>query len=211
VLFCVGIPSIDGKVCAQTMDSLLAEQLLGMQQGVHFLILWELGCSLIGSARNKIAHRFLETKADTLVFVDADISWKAGELVKLAKRSEPVIGGTYRAKRDDELYHVFGLGKQAGDLYPVKGLPGGFLKIDRAAFEAIKPLRYADAQGKAIGDYFPTGFHRGRFYGEDYGFCRLWRATGGRVWLDPSIILRHHDGVRAYTGDPAAWLKGHNG
>ena len=61
MLVCVGIPTIDGKPHAQTVDSLLAEQLLGYGRGVHFLVLWEVGCSLIGVARNKIARSFLDT------------------------------------------------------------------------------------------------------------------------------------------------------
>ncbi len=81
MLVCIGLPCIDGRPYAGTVDSLLAEQLLGYRKGVHFLILWEIGCSLIGVARNRIADRFLnETKADALIFVDADISWKAGDL-----------------------------------------------------------------------------------------------------------------------------------
>jgi hypothetical protein len=27
------------------------------------------------------------------------------------------------------------------------------------------------------------------------------------VWLDPDIELRHHDGMRAYTGNPRKWLE----
>lgn len=208
MLVCIGIPTIDGKPCANTVDSLLAEQLLGYGQGVHFLVLWEIGCSLIGAARNLIAKRFLASKADCLVMVDSDISWTGGELAKLAKRSEDVIGATYRAKRDDmELFHIHGTPEPVGDLYTVDGLPGGFVKITRKAFEAIPANLYHGREGEVVADYFPTGFHDGRFYGEDYGFCRLWRETGGAVWLDPSIKLRHHDGLRSYTGDPAQWIK----
>lgn len=208
MLVCVGIPTIDGKVCAQTVDSLLAEQVLAQRQGVHLLVQWEIGCSLIGPARNKLARQFLDIpQAACLVFVDADISWKGGDLVRLAQRAEPVVGGTYRAKQEDERFHVRGTPEPVGDLYKVEGLPGGFLKIDRSAFEAIKPELYKESSGRVVADYFPTGMHGGRLWGEDYGFCRLWRETGGDVWLDPSIRLRHHDGTRAFDGDPKAWLE----
>ena len=115
MLVCVGIPTMDGRVCSQTTDSLLAEQFLGLKQGVHFLILWEIGCSMIGVARNKIARRFMETKADCLVFVDSDISWTGGDLLKLVARPEKVVGGTYRAKREDDYYHVRGMPEKRGD------------------------------------------------------------------------------------------------
>lgn len=207
MIVCVGIPTISGQVCSNTIDSLLAEQFLGLKQGVHFLILWEIGCSMIGVARNKIARRFLATKADCLVFVDSDISWTGGDLARLAQRPEKVIGGTYRAKREDDYYHVRGMPEKRGDLWKVDGLPGGFLKIAREAFEAIPAAVYQDADGSQTRDYFPTGMHDGAIWGEDYGFCRLWRETGGEVFLDASLKLRHHDGLKAYVGDPAKWVE----
>lgn len=207
MLVCVGIPAIDGKVCAQTVDSLLSEQVLS--QGVHFLVMWELGCSLIGHARNRLAKRFLEIpQAEALIFIDSDISWKGGELARLASRPEEVIGGTYRGKFEGSGFHLFGKPKKAGGLYTVDGLPGGFLKISRSAFGKIAAKRYIDTNNSETSDYFPTGFHRGRLYGEDYGFCRLWRQSGGTVWLDPSFTLRHHDGGTAYSGDVATWIEG---
>jgi hypothetical protein len=210
MLVCVGIPSIDGKPCANTVDSLLAEQLLGYGQGVHFLVMWEIGCSLIGVARNKLAQRFLDQpKADCMVFVDSDISWKGGDLARLAKRPEDVIGGTYRAKRDEERYHIRGIPEPVGDVLKVEGVPTGFLKVSRHALETISAETYTDNDtGKVVKDLFPVCVRDGEYWGEDYNFCRMWRETGGSVFLDPSIQLRHHDGLKAYTGDVREWLKG---
>lgn len=208
MLVCVGIPSIDGKPCAGTVDSLLAETVLGFGQGVHFLVMWEIGCSLIGPARNKLARRFLDTKeADCLVFVDADISWKGGDLARLAKSEHDVIGGTYRTKQDEVKFHVRGSPEKVDGLYKVDGLPGGFLKISRAAFERCEANPYTEDNGREMRDYFPTGYMDGRIWGEDYGFCRLYRQSGGDIWLDPSIRLRHHDGNRFYDGDFEPWLE----
>jgi len=207
MLICVGIPVHDGKPCAQTVDSLLAEQVLAIQQGVHLLVQWQIGVALIGVARNRLARAFLDVpEADCMVMLDADIGWTAGDLVRLARRPQDVIGGTYRAKRTAEQWHVFGTPQKVGDLYRVDGLPGGFLKISRKALESIPANRYRDSADHEWADYFPTGFHDGRFYGEDYGFCRLWRETGGDVWLDPSICLRHYGGQQCYAGDPRQWL-----
>jgi hypothetical protein len=208
MLVCIGLPCIDGRPYAGTVDSLLAEQVRGYGKGVHFLILWEIGCSLIGVARNRIADRFLnETKADALVFVDADISWKAGDLAKLAVSPHDVIGGTYRTKTDDVKFHLRGEPVKDGDLYRVEGLPGGFIKISRKAFETVDAAPYSDEAGHEMRDFFPVGMHEGRMWGEDYGFCRLYGEAGGQVWLDPSIKLRHHDGNRFYDGDFEAWLE----
>lgn len=209
MLVCVGIPSIDGKVCAHTLDSLLAEQLLASQQGIHLLVKCEIGCSLIGAARNKLASWFLRTKqADRMVFIDADISWKGGDLTKLLKHGKDVIGGTYRPKQEQVKFHVRGNPEPEGDLFKVEGLPTGFLQISRKAFGQIEHVEfYDDPEFMALGDYFPTGIHDGRYYGEDYGFCRLYSEAGGTLYLDPDIELKHHDGTRHFTGSPRKWLE----
>lgn len=208
MLVCVGIPTIDGKPHCNLVDSLLAETVLGSGQGVHFLVLWEIGCSLIGVARNKIARRFLDQpKADCLIMVDSDISWVGGELARLARRTEHVVGGTYRAKTEDERFHLRGVPEKRGDLLKVEGLPGGFMKISRHALETMKAPTYCEENGREMRDWFPVGMHDGEMWGEDYGFCRQWRESGGEVFLDPSIKLRHHDGMRCFAGDPAEWIE----
>lgn len=208
MIVCVSIPSYDGKPCAQLVDSLLAEQLVAGRQGVHLLVQWKIGVALIGLARSQLAQDFLDIpQADCMVFVDSDISWTRGDLTKLALSEHDVIGATYRTKSDPEYYHVHGFKERVGDIYKVGGLPGGFIKISRKAFEAIDAPTFRAKNGKTYRDYFPNGIIDGVMFGEDYGFCRLWQRAGGTVWLDPSIILKHHDGGRAYTGDPKAWLE----
>lgn len=204
----VGIPCLDGKPHAATVDSLLAEQFFCQQHGHHLLVEWEIGCSLIGDTRNRLAKRFLATKeCKAMVFVDADISWPPGALLRLFQSRKNVIGGTYRPKEPTVRFHVRGEPEKVGKLYRVEGLPGGFLKISRKAFGQMNPKAYLAGDGTPTKDFFPMGFHRGTYYGEDYGFCRLYRQSGGDVWLDPSLILRHHDGMNVYSGDPRTWLK----
>lgn len=40
-----------------------------------------------------------------------------------------------------------------------------------------------------------------RYLSEDYTFCRRWQSIGGKVWIDPKIVLTHH-GSYAYRGYP---------
>lgn len=207
MLVCVAIPSVDGMVSANTTDSLLAETVLGYGQGVHFLVIWETGCSLIGVARNKLAKRFLATRADCLVMVDADVSWKGGDLARLARHPHDVIGGTYRQKTPEVRFHARHLIGRQGDLYRVEGVPGGFLRISRHALETMKAEPYRDDAGREMRNWFPTDIRGGEMWGEDYGFCRQWRERGGSVWLDPTLDVRHHDGPRAvYAGNAAEWM-----
>lgn len=205
----VGIPCMDGKPCAATVESLLAEQLLAQREGVYLLTSFLCGCSLIGHARNQIAKAFLDVpECQSMVFVDADISWTAGELVRLAQMPQDVIAGTYRTKQDAVKFNVHKPIEAVGDIYRVGGVPTGFLKISRHVLERLEPFAHAyEGTDCVLRDFFPIGFHDGVMYGEDYGFCRLWREAGGDVWLDPSIILRHHDGFRYFAGDPKEWIE----
>lgn len=213
----VGIPSFDGKPNAQTVDSLLAEQFVCARQGVHLLVQWSCGIPYVCIARNRLAGQFLAVKeADCMVMVDADVSWPAGTLLNLVRQPHDVIGGTYRTKEPNGGRFLVGdhdnKPEKVGDLWKVDGLPGGFVKISRKAFERIETRQYRDNDGKNWKDYFPTGWLGDRYYQEDYGFCWLWRQNGGEVWLDPTLKVRHHNNsFQTFEGDAVAWMDEHYG
>jgi hypothetical protein len=49
--------------------------------------------------------------------------------------------------------------------------------------------------------------HReGQLYGEDVGFCILWRDIGGKVWVDPNLSLTH-TGYKAFEGNLAKHIR----
>ena len=43
---------------------------------------------------------------------------------------------------------------------------------------------------------FDTMIENGRYLSEDYTFCRRWQNMGGKIYVDPSIVLDH---VGTYT------------
>ncbi|HEX3939395.1 MAG TPA: hypothetical protein VHX43_17975 [Xanthobacteraceae bacterium] len=45
-----------------------------------------------------------------------------------------------------------------------------------------------------------------RYLSEDYGFCRLWEALGGEIYVDANSNLSH-SGERLYRGDFGAALR----
>ena len=58
--------------------------------------------------------------------------------------------------------------------------------------------------GDWLYDFFPSTLQDdGALLSEEFGFCKRWRATGGRIWIDPTIRLQHV-GTHTYTGDPMA-------
>jgi hypothetical protein len=40
-----------------------------------------------------------------------------------------------------------------------------------------------------------------RYLSEDYTFCRRWQNLGGKIWIDPAVVLNHH-GTYTYRGYP---------
>src|SRR5215472_4653314 len=137
----VGIPARDGRICAATAVSLLQEQVLAQEAGVEMQFGIVPGCSVLHIARDQVVRDFLMSDADKLVFVDDDVSWEAGSLLKLASHRVDLVGGAYRFKSATEHYPVQWLQKPElwadpkTGLLEVLTLPGGFLCVARSVFE----------------------------------------------------------------------------
>lgn len=211
----VAIPAHDGKIGIETVRALLNERAIALGAGEDLRFAFLPGCSLITQARNQLAADFMASDCDRLMFIDSDVSWEPGDLLKLAHRPQDVVGGAYRFKEDDEGYPVLYLDKP--ELYAVDGLlevaslPGGFLAISRSALDkltAAMPHRAYSQHGQDFQGFFHAPIFDGCMFGEDAAFCTDWRAIGGQVWLDPELALTHHDGRQAYRGRIGDWLRG---
>lgn len=211
----VAVPAYDRTVHVETVRSLLNEQALAQGAGLDFEVQILPGCSLITMARNQLAQRFMDSDADKMVFLDADVSFEVGSLIQLAMHKVDFVGGAYRLKQATEAYPVSWLPKpelhSVNDLIEVQTLPGGFLCLSRKVFETIRealPGREYEHMGDKAYAYFDNPFLEGRLWGEDTVFCKYWTDAGGKCWLDPELSLVHHDGGNAYPGHIGKWLKG---
>ncbi len=212
----VAIPAYDGKVTCETARALLDEQSAATLAGFELSIAFLPGCSLITHARNQLVRDFLATDADKLVFVDADVAWDVGSLLRLAKHPVDFVGGAYRYKSQDESYPVaWSEGAElwadpATGLLQVDSLPGGFLCLTRAVFERLaeaRPDRAYSQYGHDYHGFFHAPIQDGKMYGEDAAFCADWRSIDGQVWLDPELHLTHVGGVNTYPGHIGNWLR----
>lgn len=207
----VAIPAYGG-VTTETAQSLLNEAAAAREVGVEMRFAFLSGCSLITHARNQLAKDFLDSDCERMVFIDADVAWEPGAVLRLVSHGKDVVGGAYRFKSDDENYPVIwpdgaGLVQEDG-LIAVKSLPGGFLQISRAALEKLRRWdREYVHHGQTFHGFFHAPIAEGMMFGEDAAFCFDWRRAGGQVWLDPELTLTHVDGIRKYTGSVGSWLK----
>lgn len=212
----VAVPCYDGKVCAETVRALLNEQMVAAGAGVGFRAVFLPGCSLITHARNQMSQDFLDSEADRLVFIDADVSWEPGNIIRLAAHPVDFVGGAYRLKQEGESYPVGWLETPELHADPETGLlevasvPGGFMALSRSVFDRLKEAHpdraYSHYQFNGHG-YFHAPIDGGRLFGEDTAFCADWRGQGGKVWLDPELTLTHVGGSNEYVGRIGDWLR----
>lgn len=213
----VAIPAYTGTIHLGTMRSIFTDLLTLKDRGDAFTIFDESGNALIADCRALIVAKFLESDATDLVFVDSDVLWEAGALVRLVDHPVDFVAGIYPQRRDPIDYCVqWDLSKdelhaEAG-LLEVHGVPAGFMRLTRAMLEKMVML-YPDTQfhceqapnntAYALFDPYRIGKMK---LGEDYAFCRRWRDIGGKVWVDPEIKMGHV-GFKTFGGHLGDWLK----
>lgn len=218
----VAIPSYDGRIFICCSRSLTSELYVAANFGHNIKITYLPGCSLITHARNMLAAQFLaDPKADKLVFIDADVGWAPGSIVKLATHNKPVVAGIYRYKVAEEGYPM-GFFTKKGETEFDDGLmtstacPMGFTAISRQAlldFKERTPERAYKFRGEDYHAFFEAPFvpadehNPAALIGEDTSFCFEWRKQGGKIWVDPDLDLIHTDGLKEFAGNLGDYLR----
>lgn len=222
----INIPSYSGTVCVATMASLIPEISALAHRGDDVTVHSEMGSPYICDARGIMVEKFLESDADTFVFIDHDVSWQpTGALIRLIDAPYDMRAGVYPMKkiplewplRWDENKSVLQADPETGFLQ-VWGVPTGFLVMSRTMLERMVkyywPLdvAYDDVKRGAYCALFSDYFHC-RNDGppikmlDDYALCWRWRDIGGEIWIDPEIAFGH-TGRQTFYGSLGAWLRG---
>lgn len=215
----VAIPSYDPKLQIEVVNCLLNEQKIALGIGDDFIVNMLSGDAGIVGARNQCVSKFFETDFDRFFFLDADITWEPGALVKLAHMPADFVGGAYRYKMEKEDYPINwlpdpdnkGIPLTRCGLIEVGKLPTGFLALSRKVFQTIMdahPERIYKHMGHPAFAFFQMFFKNGALVGEDYLFCEEWISLGGKIYLDPEIKLTHW-GINPtpHVGHIGNWLK----
>ena len=177
----------------------------------HFMVS-EIGCPYISAARSTMLRKALDVKADIIVFIDHDVSWKPSDLLKLIETDGDVVAGLYRFKYSDKIEYMGVLDDDANGKPKVREdgaikadrVPAGFLKITRNCvnrfMQAYPHLMYGEASNPSV-DIFNHGAHKGAWWGEDYSFSRNWIDAGGDIWVVPDLDLNHHSKDEVFEGN----------
>ena len=219
----ISIPVYDGKLPVQTASCLFEELAIARQCGDVVSVRFNPNCSNVVMGRNILAKTFLDAGEDRLFFLDADVTWKPGAILRLCHLPVDFVGGAYPLKHEDERYPVRWLDQSdvtgvelsaKSMLIDVAGIPGGFLSLARDVFTRLEkayPNRRVNHFEDNFHAYFQMPYHHGLLWGEDSFFCQEWRDIGGQIYLDPDLVLTHWDFNRPYRGHVGNWLKKHGG
>jgi hypothetical protein len=199
----------------------MSEQFIANKLGDELLVEFLPNCSHPSMGRNQLAKAFMESDCDKIIYLDSDITFEAGALVKLSKMPVDYVGGSYRFKFEEEKYPIAWLEDRpmlTSDILPevlceVAVIPAGFVCLSRKVFETLKaahPDREFTHMGHTLHCYFQTPFVGG-LHSEESFFAHEWRQTGGKIYLMPDITITHwnFDPV-PYEGNVAKWLKRRN-
>lgn len=216
----IAIPAYTGQIHLGTMRSIIADMLALADRGDKVTIFDESGNAMIADCRGLIVAKFLESDATDLVFVDSDVTWEAGALLKLVDYPVEFVAGIYPQRKDPINYCVQWIANRSElwadpetGLLEVMGVPAGFMRCSRAMLEKMV-AHYSDTafhcdvapNQTAHALFDPVRIGRVKF-GEDYSFCKRWRDIGGQVWVDPQIRMGHV-GYKTFVGSLGDWLKG---
>lgn len=210
----VGLPVYDGKLTVPLASCLLTESSIAFKMGHELNIRFVSSCTNLAFGRNHIVKEFLASDDDKLVFVDADVTWEPGAIVKLATHKVDFVGGAYRIKQQEERYPVCffrGADIGANGLVEAAMVPTGFLALSRSVFDRFRE-HYPGRTYKFSGDdkvycYFQIPYQDGSLFTEDSYFCKEWREKGEKLYLDPEIHLTHWQGNIPYPGHIGNWKR----
>ncbi len=198
----------------QSVACLLAETSIAQAIGVELKVNFMPACTNLALGRNQLVKEFLASDAEKLVFLDADVTFEPGALVRLAMHPVDFVGGAYRLKTNDERYPILLLNepKKLGPngIVEVAMVPTGFLCLTRDVFEkfeAAYPDRHYTIDGVKNYCYFQIPYSDGALYTEDSYFCKEWCAIGGQIYLDPTPTLTHWQFNTPYVGKFESWVK----
>ena len=202
----IGTPAYNGQVHIDYLQSLLDFTRCGIQ----FTVATIGNESLITRARNSIISKFHQHKGFThLLFLDADVSLSAEQLIRLMRHEKDVIGAPVPLKfleEDGKKRYNLGqlLDRQAG-LCKTDYIGTAVLMLSRAASDALvedacrdnrnfkfNPRSSTDPDPGEQYDVFQVGLVDGNYLSEDYWVCHKLRSLGFELYVDVSVEVRHN-------------------
>lgn len=159
----------------------------------------------VDDSRDTLVNEFIKSDAEQMIFIDSDVGWEPETLMRLVKHERDMVAGVYPLKQALENYPVLtepgtALWTDRDGLIEVRGVPTGFLKLSRRMVETMLEKhgsrKYRGAHQAPdeppISILFERTYEDKSRYSGDLAFCRKWKATGGKIYVDPEMLLSHY-------------------
>jgi glycosyltransferase involved in cell wall biosynthesis len=216
----IATPTMDGRLEAYYVDSLVRTLALGSVKGYDIAHLFVGYDSMLPRARNDLVKAGLEGKFDEVVFIDADMLWNPEWVIELLESGLDFVGGTARKKSDDNIDYAIKIkgdllnptyAKDHPEIMEVETVGTGFLKVSKKVLEKIgkssKDYYNGPSKERANKMYFEyTIDENGDLLGEDATLCKKWRDEGGKCYLHTKMTCGHV-GTKVFFGDFGAFYK----
>jgi predicted O-methyltransferase YrrM len=208
-----------GEISAQTFSAFFEGAQLLDAAGFTVTLCTEAGNCHVDDARNSLTREFLKTDATDFVFIDADVGFRAEDLLRLVSVDRDIVAGVYPKKQSPEDFPVYTLGgvelrADTDGLVEVEAVPTGFLRIRRAVIETLadKAVSFIGQAGDSLPYHviFERIVDSGRRWSGDYAFCRKAKAAGYRIFVDPEMGFTH-TGANTWSGSLGAFWKRKHG
>ena len=211
----IGTPMFGGNCFGEYTQSLLDVSNYFNSKPNHLLTtIFVRNQSLITLARNSITHTFLnKTNSQYLIFIDADISFRTEDILRMLSYDKDILVGLYpmkyidwnrlklnRNKKDLEnyyqIYPVNPVNKQhKNKIFQIKWGGCGFMLIKRNVFTKLK--EYVTTfihNNEMIYNFFESGVEKNTnlHLPEDFNFCQKFNDIGGKIYADPQCVLSHY-------------------
>jgi hypothetical protein len=210
----IGLPSYDHKVGVKMAVSLMRFAQQVMEYGITIQVNSLCGCSVVTRARNMIADQFLKSDCDSLLFIDADMTFEPESVIRLLafNQEKPIVAGAYEARKEGKVYILTLDHDEDGNLLmddmglvKAKRVATGFMMIQRQVFEVLAKKHpewyHKDVNSdNMLYSFFDFLVTPGGYIGEDFLFCQRAIDAGFTCWIDPTIKLGHM-GVHEYQSD----------
>lgn len=170
-----------GVPCTDTIKSRTAFSLFNLRAEASLVM--QIGAD-VAHNRNRLVTQALEGYSHIL-FVDADMSFEPDTLKRMRKWDKDILGLAAN-RRKLPLESV--VKPLDGDI--TKPLPTELFEAESCGTGVM--LIKTEVFKKLPAPWFDFSYDdNGERVGEDVGFCRLAREHGYKIWVDPSIPVRH--------------------
>ena len=199
-------PAYGGLVYSNYTESLVYTCFLLKNANIDFELKY-INNQIVTRARNMCSSMFLKDPTFThMLFIDADVVWNPQDVIKLLRHDKECVVGIYPNKAYHWNNNQLTLQPSSviqkpvtrqGNLVTLKYAATGFMLLKRNALDRIKSkveefyLPSSTGEQIKLYNFFDCKVVDNDYLTEDFYFSHLFNESGGTIYADETISLRH--------------------